>query len=164
MRYGWAESPVGRLRIGVDARGLREIRFLDAESEVPGSHPYDREDDDVAIDVARAQLCEYFEGSRRAFALPLAPRGSEFQRRVWEATRQVPYGRTIAYGELAATLGDAGAARAVGTALHENPLPIVIPCHRVIGADGTMVGFGGGLERKRTLLRLEGALQQDVLF
>lgn len=162
MRYGWADSPVGRLRLTADARGLRELRFLDdGDDGVPGGR-WDAAAADVAIDAATLQLQQYFGGTRREFALRLAPDGSEFQLAVWEATRGIPYGATLTYGEIARTVGDAGAARAVGMALNVNPLPIVIPCHRVIGADGSLVGFGGGLQRKRTLLQLEGSLPPSL--
>jgi len=118
------------------------------------------------LDAARRQLQEYFAGSRRAFDLPLRPSGTEFQRRVWEELRTIGYGETISYGELAERVADERAARAVGLALGSNPLPVVIACHRVIGADGSMTGFGGGLERKRFLLRLEGVpgFEQASLF
>ena len=108
------------------------------------------------LDAAEAQLREYFAGTRRTFDLPLAPRGTAFQQRVWAALRAIPYGETHTYGELAAAIGSPSASRAVGMANHHNPTPIVIPCHRVIGANGTLTGYAGGLETKRRLLALEG--------
>ena len=108
------------------------------------------------LDAAEAQLREYFAGTRRTFDLPLAPRGTAFQQRVWAALRAIPYGETRTYGELAAAIGSPSASRAVGMANHHNPIPIVIPCHRVIGANGTLTGYTGGLEIKRKLLALEG--------
>ena len=108
------------------------------------------------LDAAEAQLREYFAGTRRTFDLPLAPRGTAFQQRVWAALRAIPYGETRTYGELAAAIGSPSASRAVGMANHHNPIPIVIPCHRVIGANGTLTGYAGGLEIKRKLLALEG--------
>ena len=107
------------------------------------------------IDAVRAQLHEYFAARRTEFDVPLKLIGPPFHIRVWEALRAIPYGKTMAYGELAAKLGDHGAARAVGAANAANPIVIIVPCHRVIGADGTLVGFGGGLQRKRLLLDLE---------
>lgn len=104
---------------------------------------------------AEKQLSEYFAGTRREFALPLAPVGTEFQRKVWDALRTIPYGETRSYGEIAAQIGNPKAGRAVGMANNRNPLPILIPCHRVIGADGTLVGYGGGLDVKSALLELE---------
>lgn len=103
----------------------------------------------------RRQLGEYFAGRRRRFELPLAPEGSPFQQRVWAVLQSIPYGETRSYGELARALGRPGASRAVGAANGANPIPIVIPCHRVIGADGSLTGFGGGLEAKKLLLDLE---------
>ena len=105
-----------------------------------------------------AQLAEYFAGTRRDFALALAPRGSSFQRQVWEELSRIPYGATISYAELASRVGRPGAARAVGRANGTNPIPVVIPCHRVIGADGSLTGYGGGMPLKRALLTLEGVL------
>jgi methylated-DNA-[protein]-cysteine S-methyltransferase len=106
------------------------------------------------------QLEEYFSGQRRDFDLELAPQGTEFQLRVWNELTRIPYGTTISYGELARRLGNPDASRAVGTANGANPIPIVVPCHRVIGADGSLTGFGGGLKAKAALLELEGALPQ----
>ncbi len=106
------------------------------------------------------QLDEYFAGARTAFDLPLRASGTEFQLRVWGALREIPYGETSTYGQLATRIGHDGAARAVGVANGQNPIAVIVPCHRVIGADGTLTGFGGGLERKRLLLDLEaGALR-----
>lgn len=113
---------------------------------------------------ALVQLREYFSGGRRSFTLRLAPRGTPFQRLVWDALGAIPYGETLSYVELARRIGRAGSARAVGLANGANPLPIVIPCHRVIGADGSLRGFGGGLHIKRALLVLEGAACVADLF
>jgi methylated-DNA-[protein]-cysteine S-methyltransferase len=112
--------------------------------------------DDDALAEAVHQLREYFAGRRTEFELALRPRGTEFQQRVWSLLREIPYGATTTYGALALELGNPRSVRAVGLANGRNPLPIVVPCHRVIGADGSLVGFGGGLERKRALLALEG--------
>ena len=107
---------------------------------------------------ARQQLAEYFARSRMTFDLPLAAEGTEFEHRVWDALRTIPFGATTSYGEIARRLGDARNARAVGTANGKNPIPIIVPCHRVIGANGDLTGFGGGIERKRWLLEHEGVL------
>jgi methylated-DNA-[protein]-cysteine S-methyltransferase len=107
---------------------------------------------------ARQQLEEYFARARSTFDLPLDATGSAFQRRVWDALRAIPYGTTVSYGELARRLGDVRATRAVGAANGQNPIPIIVPCHRVVGAHGELTGFGGGLDRKRWLLEHEGAL------
>ena len=104
----------------------------------------------------RRQLAEYFAGDRREFDLELAPEGTPFERSVWEALRAIPFGETRSYSEIAAAIGHPGAARAVGRANGANPIPIVVPCHRVIGANGSLTGFGGGMENKSRLLELEG--------
>jgi methylated-DNA-[protein]-cysteine S-methyltransferase len=104
----------------------------------------------------RQQLSEYFARTRTTFDLPLDPSGTAFQRRVWDALRAIPYGTTTSYGELARRLGDASATRAVGAANGKNPIPIIVPCHRVVGSRGELTGFGGGLDRKRWLLEHEG--------
>lgn len=158
------ESPAGPLVIAADDSGLRHIEFYQ------NRHPADRDawqggDNDV-LQAAEAQLDEYFAGSRSRFELPLAPRGTAFQLAVWQELARIPYGATISYAELAQRVGNPTATRAVGAANGRNPLPIVLPCHRVIGADGALTGFGGGLPMKQFLLRLEGALpgEQEGLF
>jgi len=146
---------------------LVELDFLPADSDTPAIAEVERRaaarGDRLTWDRERcagvaAQLAEYFAGKRKDFALPIAPRGSEFQRRVWEELSRIPYGVTISYAELAARIGRPGASRAVGRANGTNPIPVVIPCHRVIGADGSLTGYGGGMPLKRALLALEGAL------
>ena len=112
------------------------------------------------LQAAKTQLAEYFAGSRRDFDLPLAPQGTEFQLQVWHELARIPFGATISYAQLAQRIGNPSGTRAVGAANGRNPLPIVLPCHRVIGADGSMTGFGGGLPTKEFLLRLEGALPE----
>ena len=107
------------------------------------------------LEEAARQLQEYFAGCRREFSLPLAPRGTEFQRQVWHALEGIPYGETRTYGEIARAIGKSKACRAVGMANHRNPLSILVPCHRVVGADGSLTGYGGGLEAKQFLLELE---------
>jgi len=150
-------SPVGALRIVADDEGIREIWF--------GSDPPDDAvPQDPLLRRARSQLEEYFAGRRTTFDLPLAPAGSPFQRRVWQALLEIPYGQTESYGELAARLGLVNGARAVGAANRQNPLPIVVPCHRVIGANGRLVGYGGGLERKQVLLGIEARAQVELNF
>ena len=156
-------SPVGRLRLASDGNALCLIEF-----EHP-RHPHRREGDwqereDAVLRETRRQLDEYFEGRRRGFDLSLAPRGTGFQQQVWLALRDIPYGETISYAQLARRLDMPTATRAVGAANGRNPLPIVVPCHRVIGADGSLTGFGGGLPTKQFLLRLEGAIESDDLF
>ena len=157
------DSPVGPLMLAADASGLRHIEFRD------NRHPADRSDwhggDSEILQAAEAQLGDYFAGRRRVFDLPLAPRGTAFQLRVWQELARIPFGETISYAQLAQRLGNPNGTRAVGAANGRNPLPIVLPCHRVIGADGGLTGFGGGLQTKDHLLRLEGALpEQSGLF
>ncbi len=123
------------------------------------------ESNDGVLAEARAQLTAYFAGERTDFDLPLDPAGTPFQRRVWESLRTIPYASTRSYGELAAQIGQPSASRAVGLANGRNPISIIVPCHRVIGANGTLTGYGGGLERKRVLLDLErGAADQLALL
>jgi len=114
-----------------------------------------RRSDEVLLETAR-QLGAYFAGERESFDIPLKPAGTPFQLRVWSALRDIPFGETRTYGQLASAIGDPSAMRAVGAANGRNTIAIVVPCHRVIGADGSLTGFGGGIERKKFLLRLEG--------
>lgn len=158
MIYGFLGTPIGRLLMARDTAGVRLIHFR-PHRPAAGWERHDRAFDDVAT-----QLTEYFAGRRRAFELPLAPEGTPFQLRVWNALLDIPYGETISYGELAARIGDRSASRAVGLANGSNPLPIVIPCHRVIGSNGKLTGYGGGLPIKERLLTLEGALPARTLF
>ena len=148
-------SLVGPLRLEATEQGLIRLAFR-AGSRGPSARAFSGSKAVRILDEAQRQLTEYFSGRRREFDLPLAPAGTEFQRAVWTALRAIPYGETISYGELARRLGRPRAARAVGTANGRNPIPIVIPCHRVVGADGSLVGYGGGLDIKRRLLELEG--------
>ncbi len=158
-------SPIGPLLVVVDADGrvVRiEIDYPDGASrdEVAGDlarRGIELVDSEEKTGAVRRQLDEYFAGVREKFDLPLALEGTDFQRQVWRALVAIPYGETRSYGELAAELGRPGASRAVGRANATNPIPIVIPCHRVIGADGSLTGFGGGLPAKRRLLELERA-------
>jgi len=140
------KTPIGPLTLEADENAVTAIRFSAGGAQ----------DASPLLDAAEAQLREYFAGARRTFDLPLAPHGTAFQRRVWAALRTIPYGETRTYGELAAAIDSPNASRAVGMANHRNPIPIIIPCHRVIGANGTLTGYAGGLEIKRKLLALEG--------
>jgi methylated-DNA-[protein]-cysteine S-methyltransferase len=148
------DSPVGRLRLIAQPDALVGVYFED-HKPAPRELAVERVRAHPILDAATAQLAEYFAGARRDFALPLAAQGTAFQRDVWRALRAIPFGATRAYGELAAQLGKPSASRAVGSANGRNPLSIVVPCHRVIGASGALTGYAGGSERKRWLLAHE---------
>lgn len=163
IAYKTIESPVGPLLLAADGAGLRLIEFQSPRHPMPRGSDW-REGDNDTLAQTRMQLDEYFDGRRRSFDLPLSPRGTTFQLAVWNALTEIPYGETRSYGQQAARIGQPQSVRAVGAANGRNPLPIVIPCHRVIGADGSLTGFGGGLPTKQFLLRLEGALPNDDLF
>ncbi len=162
LHYDDMPSPVGPLRLVVDAHGLRQIAFV--QERHPKTLPAHATRSPAAVAPARIQLEQYFAGDRQQFELPLHPLGTPFQLTVWQALAQIPYGETTSYGELAQRIGQARAVRAVGAANGRNPLPIVLPCHRVIGSNGQLTGFGGGLPTKRFLLSLERALPAGDLF
>jgi methylated-DNA-[protein]-cysteine S-methyltransferase len=153
VSYARIDSPVGKLLLAADAQGLRLVGFERSKRGAP-VQPEWREDRAPFAEVIR-QLQAYFGGELRAFDLPLAPEGTEFQLRVWNCLRTIPYGETISYAKLAQKLGNPQAVRAVGLANGCNPIPIIVPCHRVIGSDGSLTGFGGGLANKKILLDLE---------
>ena len=154
-RYDVIDSPVGPLLAACDDTGLTDLRFdLDGAGHDPAP---DWTHDPLALADVRSQLDGYFAGTRTDFDLPLSLHGTDFQRRVWLELTRIPYGETISYGELARRIGRPNAVRAVGLANGRNPVSIVVPCHRVIGADGSLTGYGGGLERKRLLLGLESS-------
>ncbi len=152
------ETPFGRLALAVDADGTLVELWLPNRSEGVESPQHVPRAANEGTRAVHTQLREYFAGTRQTFDLPLDPRGTPFERRVWARLREIPYGATTSYGTIAQELGIVNGARAVGRANGANPIPIVIPCHRVIGADGTLTGFGGGLPLKRALLELEGAI------
>lgn len=156
MLHTTIESPIGELLLVGDGEALRGLYIKEARRRVripaswrPAEEPFEE---------ARRQLGQYFAGERVEFDLRLAAIGNGFERKVWAELARIPYGQTISYGELARRIGEPGKARAVGRANGRNPISIVVPCHRVIGADGTLTGYGGGVERKRFLLELEGSL------
>ncbi len=153
MFYSYTDSPVGRLLLAGSRHALKVVGFSQ------GSRARGVEDDweryDEPFRRVKRQLSEYFDGDRRSFDLALAPDGTDFQRAVWQALLTVPYGATRSYRDVAEQIGHAKAVRAVGAANGANPIPLIIPCHRVIGADGSLTGFGGGLDTKRYLLDLE---------
>ncbi len=151
-------SPVGVLTLISTDHGLRAVLWPEDEGRVALPAAMHEQHDHPTLTAARHQLEEYFEGSRRSFELPLDLRGTEFQRATWQALADIPYGTTATYGEQAARIGRPRAVRAVGAANGRNPLSIVLPCHRVVGSNGSLTGFAGGLDSKWLLLRLEGAI------
>lgn len=150
--FCFLNTPVGWLQIVADQEGITAIRFLDkAPTEfMTPTLPHLKE--------AYKQLSEYFQGKRVAFSLPLKPDGTEFQKSVWSRLGEIPYGKTVSYKDLALSIGRPKATRAVGMANNKNPLPIVIPCHRVIGASGDLTGYASGVDVKERLLKIEGHL------
>jgi methylated-DNA-[protein]-cysteine S-methyltransferase len=153
MSYAHLESPIGTLLISGDAGGLQQILFS-TNGRPARPDPAWQEDYSALGDVIR-QLRAYFAGELENFALALAPQGTPFQQKVWSELQKIPYGETISYGELARRIGNPNASRAVGLANGSNPISIVIPCHRVIGSNGKLTGYGGGLPIKEKLLALE---------
>jgi methylated-DNA-[protein]-cysteine S-methyltransferase len=151
MRHAYLDTPIGQLLAVADDAGLRQLSF-ENESAPEGMH------DPEAFENLAAELAEYFAGRLRAFTIPLAPRGTPFQQSVWQALQAIPYGSSISYAQLAVQLKMPNGARAVGNANACNPIPILIPCHRVIGGNGQLTGYRGGIPIKRTLLDLEQGL------
>ena len=170
--YHIVDSPLGPMFIGGSAAGLHRIDFIDSPDgrrseagylvrlvkEAGGAPSRDAK----AAARAAEQLAEYFAGRRTRFDLPLTPRGTAFQLAVWQALRGIPHGETASYGAIARAIGRPGAARAVGAAIGRNPLSVVVPCHRVVGADGTLTGYAGGLDRKARLLDLEARPRREA--
>ena len=146
------DTPIGPLLLSADEGRLTRVEFGASTVFTSGEPPFP---------AAEAQLNAYFAGELERFALPLAPGGTPFQRSVWHALSEIPYGRTTTYSELAARIGRPSACRAVGAANGRNPLPVIVPCHRVVGAAGGLTGYGGGLERKQLLLALEGTEREN---
>ena len=161
MYYCYLDTPIGELLLAGESDALSMIGFP------KGSMRRDPEPDwiynEKPLAEARRQIVEYFDGTRKSFDLPLKLGGTEFQVSVLKALQDIPYGETVSYGEIARRIGRPRAVRAVGAANGRNPIPIVVPCHRVIGSSGDLTGFGGGLDTKEALLRLEAENSQDLL-
>lgn len=156
MHWSVVDSPIGDLTLAVDETGLCRLQFGATDRPL---------DTDPLLTEAAEQLKAYFAGELQEFTLPLSVRGgSDFERAVWKQLSRIPYGEMQTYGEVAKIVGDVGAARAVGTACNRNPIAIVVPCHRVVGAGGKMVGFGGGIPTKRHLLELEARITLETLW
>jgi methylated-DNA-[protein]-cysteine S-methyltransferase len=158
MRWTVIDSPIGALSVASDGAGVSGVRF----GAVDESGPVDV---DAVLPAVVDELRHYFDGTLTDFTVPLSvPRGSRFERAVWREMGLIPYGETRTYGAVAAAVGDPTAARAVGVACNRNPIPVIVPCHRVVGAGGKMVGFGGGLARKRHLLELEARITLETAW
>lgn len=152
-QYCYYQSPIGKLLL-IGTNGiLEELHFPSSLEQVQISEEWQNNQD--SFKQTLQQLAEYFAGSRQEFDLKISPKGTAFQERVWQELRRIPFGRTASYGEIAERIGNPKACRAVGMANAKNPIPIIVPCHRVIGKDGSLTGFGGGLEIKEHLLKLE---------
>jgi methylated-DNA-[protein]-cysteine S-methyltransferase len=153
MTYATVDSPVGPLLLAGDPEGLRVLWFVRTDRPAPIDRGWSK--DRGALDGVRGELDRYFAGRLRQFRSRLAFRGTPFQSQVWQALCEIPYGETISYGELARRIGNPRAVRAVGLANGQNPIAIIVPCHRVIGSNGSLTGYGGGLPTKKALLELE---------
>lgn len=156
--YVMHDSPVGELMLVCDGKSITDLHIV-AGKYVPAIHPdWVRDERHAVLQQARRELDEYFAGKLRKFAVPLAPAGTDFQKRAWTALSRIPFGETRTYGQQAQAMGRPTAVRAVGAANGRNPIGIMIPCHRVIGADGSLTGYAGGMGNKEFLLKLEGVL------
>lgn len=162
IRFDTFDTPIGRMTMAADSQGLRHVLFPD--NKYPPADRASWQHDAGALRDAREQLLQYFSGERHVFELPLHPVGTPFQVQVWTTLAGIPFGSTWSYGDVARRIGSPQAVRAVGAANGRNPLPVVLPCHRVIGSDGSLTGFGGGLPLKQWLLSHEGVGQRGLGF
>jgi methylated-DNA-[protein]-cysteine S-methyltransferase len=153
--FCYFQSPIGRLLLTSDGTALTGL-YMEPSRKVQSTDGWVEDGTAAPLATAVRQLSEYFAGTRRTFDLPLRLQGTDFQKRVWQELTEIPYGQTWSYGELAKRIDNPSASRAVGLANGRNPISILVPCHRVIGADGSLTGYGGGLDRKRWLLAHEG--------
>ncbi len=160
--YSFLDSPIGSLMISTDGTALTGL-YMGTPSKRPNIEDWREDPDELVLRETAQQLNEYFSGKRRKFELPLKFNGTEFQHRVWHALTEIPFGETRTYGQLARHIGNPAACRAVGLANGKNPIAVIVPCHRVIGADGSLTGFGGGLPRKEWLLGHEGFPEMRTL-
>ncbi len=160
--YTFMESPVGPLQLISNGEALTGLFMNEHKGGPDPGEDWVRDDHHILLTEARRQIAAYFAGERKTFDLPLAAHGTAFQQRVWNALSEIPYGTTISYGELARRIGDPKASRAVGLANGSNPISIIVPCHRVIGANGKLTGYGGGVERKKALLALEAPADEPL--
>ncbi len=160
IRYSYEDSPLGKMLLTAENGQLTGVYFIGQKYEARPQADWVEDASAAPFPAAREQFAEYYEGRRKAFDLPLAPQGTAFQQRVWQGLLDIGCGDTMTYGGLASAIGFSSSVRAVGAAVGRNPISVIIPCHRVIGADGSLTGYAGGLERKRALLMLEGATDQ----
>jgi methylated-DNA-[protein]-cysteine S-methyltransferase len=160
--YCFLDSPIGSLMISSDGVALTGL-YMGTPSKRPSMDQWQQDPNVSPLRETAKQLSEYFSGQRRKFELPLKFNGTEFQQRVWNALTEIPFGETRTYSQLARQIGNPAACRAVGLANGKNPIAVIVPCHRVIGADGSLTGFGGGLPRKEWLLGHEGFAQMRTL-
>ena len=160
MFYSKIESPIGELLLTADARGITGL-YMNAKEKLPDASS---RCDDAVFQEAKRQIDAYFAGGLKVFDLPIAFTGTPFQNDVWKALCDIPFGETLSYGGLARRVGRPTASRAVGAANGRNPISIIVPCHRVIGADGSLTGYGGGMDRKRWLLQHEGVLPAELSY
>jgi methylated-DNA-[protein]-cysteine S-methyltransferase len=159
--YTFVDSPLGPLLLTSDGCALTGLFMGDHKHGPAVEEGWVRDEEAMPLIEAKRQLAAYFTGTRTEFDLPLSPTGTEFQQRVWHELCRIGYGETLSYGELAHRIGNANASRAVGLANGRNPISIIVPCHRVIGANGKLVGYGGGIDRKAVLLDFERAVQAN---
>jgi methylated-DNA-[protein]-cysteine S-methyltransferase len=157
MDIAYINSPIGTLKIKGDSEGLASVHFLDSEEDITKKNP-------ETLHNTVIQLKEYFEGNRTDFTLKLNPKGTHFQKKVWKKLQEIPFNKTVSYQEIANRLGDPKVIRAAASANGKNPISIIIPCHRVIGSDGSLTGYAGGLHRKKWLLNHENPVKQQSLF
>ncbi|RSL34331.1 methylated-DNA--[protein]-cysteine S-methyltransferase [Salibacterium salarium] len=165
--YSQMNTSIGPITIAASNKGVCALYFGESEEIINGMKPWIQkykigdafQEDTNILEVAKKQLHEYFDGDRTEFDMPLDLYGTSFQRSTWKALQQIPYGETRSYKQIAEEIGSPRAVRAIGSANNKNPISIIVPCHRVIGSNGTMVGYGSGIDKKEYLLRLEGALQ-----
>ena len=155
LYYDYTPSPHGRMLLVADEKALTRVSFAGQKYAPRVAQDWTRDGGHAPIAKAKRELAEYFAGRRKRFSVKLAPRGTPFQRKVWKAIAGVAFGRTIAYAELARRAGRPGSARAAGAATGRNPIGIIVPCHRIVGSDGALTGYAGGLSKKRALLALE---------
>lgn len=161
MKTAYLNSPIGLLKIEGDEKGLHSVIFIDASEKNAAENSLEIPSE---LKEAVLQLTEYFEEKRKIFSLKLNPRGTDFQKKVWQQLEKIPFGKTVSYKKITNDLGDPKLIRAAASANGRNPISIIIPCHRVIGSDGSLTGYAGGLHRKKWLLEFESPVTQGNLF